>query len=126
MDAALTIAVASSIQAALFVAPVLVLLSYLIAPAPMDLRFTTLEVVAVGRSVRLMSLVAQDGESHWMEGVHLLAVYVILALAFYRLPGTAHEGGAPAQRRRSRLARAASPAWSPLCRRTRPHNVTTA
>jgi Ca2+:H+ antiporter len=87
MDAAITIAVGSSIQVALFVAPVLVFLSYLIAPAPMDLRFTTLEVVAVGLSVWVMSLVAQDGESHWMEGVQLLAVYTILGMAFYWLPG---------------------------------------
>jgi Ca2+:H+ antiporter len=86
MDAAITIAIGSSIQVALFVAPVLVLLSYVIAPAPMDLRFTTLEVVAVGISVWIMSLVAQDGESHWMEGVQLLAVYVILGMAFYWLP----------------------------------------
>ena len=86
MDAAITIAVGSSIQVALFVAPVLVFLSYVIAPTPMDLRFTTLEVVAVGISVWIMSLVAQDGESHWMEGVQLLAVYAILALAFYWLP----------------------------------------
>ena len=86
MDAAITIAVGSSIQVALFVAPVLVFLSYLIAPQPMDLRFTTLEVVAVGISVWIMSLIAQDGESHWMEGVQLLAVYIILALAFYWLP----------------------------------------
>jgi Ca2+:H+ antiporter len=87
MDAAITIAVGSSIQVALFVAPVLVFLSYFIAPTPMDLRFTTLEVVAVGISVWIMSLVAQDGESHWMEGVQLLAVYVILGLAFFWLPG---------------------------------------
>jgi Ca2+:H+ antiporter len=86
MDAAITIAVGSSIQIALFVAPVLVFLSYLIAPVPMDLRFTTLEVVAVGLCVWIMSLIAQDGESHWMEGVQLLAVYIILALAFYWLP----------------------------------------
>ena len=86
MDTAITIAVGSSIQVALFVAPVLVFLSYLIAPQPMDLRFTTLEVVAVGISVWIMSLIAQDGESHWMEGVQLLAVYVILGLAFYWLP----------------------------------------
>ena len=86
MDAAMTIAVGSSIQVALFVAPVLVLLSYVIAPAPMDLRFTTLEVVAVGISVWIMALIAQDGESHWMEGVQLLAVYLILALAFFWLP----------------------------------------
>ncbi len=86
MDAAITIAVGSSIQIALFVATLLVFLSYLIAPEPMDLRFTTLEVVAVGICVWIMSLIAQDGESHWMEGVQLLAVYVILALAFYWLP----------------------------------------
>jgi Ca2+:H+ antiporter len=86
MDTAITIAVGSSIQVALFVAPVLVFLSYLVAPEPMDLRFTTMEVVAVGISVWIMSLIAQDGESHWMEGVQLLAVYVILALAFYWLP----------------------------------------
>ena len=59
---------------------------YAIAPRPMDLRFTTLEVVAVGISVWIMTLVAQDGESHWMEGVQLLAVYAILALAFFWLP----------------------------------------
>ena len=86
MDAAITIAVGSSIQIALFIAPVLVFLSYLIAPEPMDLRFTTLEVVAVGICVWIMAIIAQDGESHWMEGVQLLAVYAILALAFYWLP----------------------------------------
>ncbi|HEY0970852.1 MAG TPA: calcium/proton exchanger [Gemmatimonadales bacterium] len=86
MDASLTIAVGSSIQIALFVAPLLVFLSYWIAPQPMDLLFTTLEVVAVGISVWIMSLVAQDGESNWMEGVLLLAVYIILAMAFYWLP----------------------------------------
>ncbi len=88
MDTAITIAVGSSIQVALFVAPVLVFLSYLIAPSPMDLRFTTLEVVAVGISVWIMSIVSQDGESHWMEGVQLLAVYIMLALAFFWLPTT--------------------------------------
>jgi len=86
MDAALTIAIGSSIQVALFVAPVLVFLSYWIAPQPMDLRFTVLEIVAVGLSAWIMSLVAQDGESHWMEGVLLLAVYLMLGMAFYWLP----------------------------------------
>ena len=90
MDAAITIAVGSSIQVALFVAPVLVFLSYFLAPRPMDLLFTTLEVVAVGISVWIMSIVAQDGESNWMEGVQLLGVYSILALAFYWLPGAVH------------------------------------
>lgn len=86
MDTAITIAVGSSIQVALFVAPVLVFLSYFVAPAPMDLRFTTLEVVAVGISVWIMSIVGQDGESNWMEGVLLLAVYLILGMAFWFLP----------------------------------------
>jgi Ca2+:H+ antiporter len=97
MDAAITIAVGSSIQVALFVAPTLVFLSYLLAPAPMDLRFTTLEVVAVGISVWIMALVAQDGESNWMEGVQLLAVYVILALAFFWLPDVSAEASGPAR-----------------------------
>ena len=86
MDAAITIAMGSSIQVALFVAPLLVFLSYVIGPQPMDLLFTTLEVVAVGISVLIMALIAGDGESHWMEGVQLLAVYLILAIAFYSLP----------------------------------------
>ena len=86
MDAALTIAIGSSIQVALFVAPVLVFVSYWIAPQPMDLRFSVFEIVAVGLSAWIISLVAQDGESHWMEGVLLLAVYLMLGMAFYWLP----------------------------------------
>jgi len=87
MDAAMAIAVGSSIQIALFVAPVLVFLSYLIAPRPMDLLFTTFEVVSVALSVLTISFIAHDGETHWMEGVQLLAVYMILGLAFFFLPG---------------------------------------
>jgi Ca2+:H+ antiporter len=87
MDAAIAIAVGSSTQIALFVAPVLLLLSYVIAPVPMDLRFTTFELVAIGLSVLAISFIAHDGETHWMEGVQLLAVYAVLALGFYFLPG---------------------------------------
>ncbi|HKP75284.1 MAG TPA: calcium/proton exchanger [Longimicrobiaceae bacterium] len=86
MDIAINIAVGSSIQVALFVAPVLVLLSYAIAPQPMDLIFTRLEVMAIAVSVLIMGYVAADGESHWMEGVQLLAVYAILGIAFFFLP----------------------------------------
>lgn len=86
MDTAINIAVGSSIQIALFVAPLLVFLSYLIGPRPMDLVFTTFEVVAVAIAVGIMAFISQDGETHWMEGVQLLAVYVILGLAFYFLP----------------------------------------
>jgi Ca2+:H+ antiporter len=88
MDAALAIAVGSSTQIALFVAPVLLFLSYLIAPAPMDLHFTTFELVAIGIAVLSVSFISHDGETHWMEGVQLLAVYMILVLGFFFLPGT--------------------------------------
>jgi Ca2+:H+ antiporter len=88
MDAALSIAVGSSTQIALLVAPVLLFLSYAIAPEPMDLHFTVFEVVAVGLAVVTMALIAHDGETHWMEGVQLLAVYVILVLGFYFLPAS--------------------------------------
>lgn len=86
MDGAINIAVGSSIQVALFVAPMLLFLSYFIAPRPMDLIFTSFEVLAVGVCVGIMALSAADGESHWMEGVQLLAVYIILGIAFYFLP----------------------------------------
>ncbi len=86
MDLAVNIAVGSSIQIALFVAPILVFISFFVGPAPMDLRFTGLEVVAVALSVGIMALVSLDGESHWMEGVQLIAVYVMLGIAFFFLP----------------------------------------
>jgi Ca2+:H+ antiporter len=86
MDAAIGIAVGSSTQIALFVAPVLVFLSYVIGPSPMDLLFSTFELVAIGLSVLSIGFIAHDGETHWMEGVQLLAVYAILCLGFYFLP----------------------------------------
>jgi Ca2+:H+ antiporter len=88
MDLAYNIAVGSSMQIALFVAPVLVFLSFALGK-PMDLIFTTFEVVAVGLGVAIVSLVAVDGESNWMEGVLLLAVYIIFAIAFFFLPAHA-------------------------------------
>ncbi len=86
MDLAMGIAIGSATQIALFAAPVLVLLSYVIGPTPMNLVFTTAEVVAVGVSVIIVGQVAEDGESNWLEGVQLLAVYLILAVMFYFLP----------------------------------------
>jgi Ca2+:H+ antiporter len=86
MDLAVTIAVGSSIQVALFVAPVLVFASMFIGPHPLDLHFTPMEVIGVLIAIAVTALVCQDGETHWMEGVLLLAVYAILALAFYHLP----------------------------------------
>ena len=71
---------------ALFVAPVLVLASLWIGPAPMDLLFGTGLVVAVLLSVLITSQVAGDGRSDWLKGVQLLAVYLILGLAFFFTP----------------------------------------
>jgi len=85
MDLAVNIAIGSSIQVALFVAPVLVFASYGLGK-PMDLVFSTFEVLAVTIAAGVATLVAMDGESNWMEGAQLLGVYVILALAFYFLP----------------------------------------
>jgi Ca2+:H+ antiporter len=86
MDATLAIAVGSSTQIALFVAPALVFLSYAVAPQPMDLLFTVYEIVAIALAVLSIAFIAHDGETHWMDGVQLLAVYIILALGFYFLP----------------------------------------
>jgi Ca2+:H+ antiporter len=87
MDAAIGIAVGSSTQIALFVAPALVFLSYAIAPQPMDLLFSTFELVAIGLSVVSIAFIAHDGETNWLEGLQLLAVYIILSLGFFFLPG---------------------------------------
>jgi Ca2+:H+ antiporter len=90
MDLAVNIAVGSSIQVALFVAPVLVFASMLMGyEYPMDLHFTLMELVAVVLAVGVVALVCQDGETHWMEGVMLLGVYIVMGLAFYHLPDTA-------------------------------------
>ncbi len=85
MDLSLQIAVGSSVQIALFVAPLLVFLSYVIGPRPMDLLFSPLEIVAVAISVLVVGQISDDGETHWMEGVLLLSVYIILGLAFFNL-----------------------------------------
>ena len=85
MDLAYGIAVGSSLQIALLVAPLLVFASYLFG-APLDLIFTPFEVAAVTISVLIVGFVAMDGESNWMEGVMLVGVYVMLAIAFFFLP----------------------------------------
>lgn len=77
MELALGIAVGSSLQIALFVAPVLVFASYLFSQ-PLDMIFTPFEVAAVTMSVVILGFVAMDGESHWMEGVMLLGIYAML------------------------------------------------
>ena len=86
MELAMGIAIGSSLQMALFVAPLLVILSHFIGPRPMDLVFTPAEVLAVFLSVLITSQIASDGESNWLEGLLLLAVYFIFAAVFYFLP----------------------------------------
>ena len=86
MDLALSIAIGSSVQVALFLAPVLVLASLLLGPAPMDLAFPAGLVLSVLLSVLITGQVAGDGRSDWLKGAQLLAVYLVLALTFYFLP----------------------------------------
>ena len=86
MELSMGIAIGSSLQIALFVAPVLVILSHFIGPAPMDLVFTPAEVLAVFTAVLITGQIASDGRTNWLEGVQLLAVYVILAMMFFFLP----------------------------------------
>ena len=82
MDLAVNIAVGSSAQIALFVAPILVLVSFVLGPSPMPLVFNGFELGAIVLAVLIANYVTSEGESTWFEGVQLLAVYVILALAF--------------------------------------------
>jgi len=86
MDLSLSIAIGSSIQVALFVAPFLVLMSLVLGPAPMDLAFPAGLVLIVLLSVLITGQVAGDGRSDWLKGVQLLAVYLVLGLAFFFLP----------------------------------------
>lgn len=93
MELSMGIAIGSSLQIALFVAPVLVIASHFIGPKPMDLVFTPAEVLAVFLAVLITGQIASDGESNWLEGVQLLAVYLILAVVFYALPEVSVAGG---------------------------------
>ena len=85
MTLAVEIAVGSSAQIALLVAPALVLYSFAIG-RPMTLLFNAFEITAIALSVLATSIVVTDGESNWVEGLQLLSVYLILALAFYFVP----------------------------------------
>jgi Ca2+:H+ antiporter len=83
MDLAVNIAIGSSAQIALFVAPVLVLLSFVVGDHPMALVFNGYELGALLFAVLIANLVTQDGESNWFEGVQLLSLYAVLGLVFY-------------------------------------------
>ena len=93
MDLALKIAVGSSTQIALFVAPLLVFVS-LAMGHPMTLIFNTFELVSIAFAVLIVAFISLDGQTHWMEGVLLLAAYAVIALAFYYIPTERPAAGA--------------------------------
>lgn len=90
MDLSVGIALGSCIQIALFVAPVLVLASYFIAPQPLDLAFNRAEIGSLSIAVLIGAMVCGDGQSNWYKGVQLITVYAIIALMFYFIPVLAH------------------------------------
>jgi Ca2+:H+ antiporter len=85
MSLSVEIAIASSLQIALFVAPLLVFVGLLVGH-PLTLVFNPLELIALIAGVLIAALVSADGESNWLEGAELLAIYIILALTFFLLP----------------------------------------
>lgn len=88
-DLTVGIAMGSSIQIALFVAPVLVLASYFIAPQPLELAFSRAEIGMLFLGVLIGALVAGDGHSNWYKGVQLMTVYAMIATLFYFMPEAA-------------------------------------
>ena len=84
IEFAMAVTSGSSLQVALFVAPVLVLLG-LVVGQPMDLVFQPLEIAAVGVAVAISALIALDGESNWLEGALLMLIYLIIAISFFEL-----------------------------------------
>ena len=91
MDLTLAVTLGASTQVALLVAPVLILTSHLMGMS-MDLLFTQFEVVAIAIAVIVAQTMTSDGESHWIEGVMMIAVYAMLGVGFYFLPGTGTGG----------------------------------
>jgi Ca2+:H+ antiporter len=90
LDLSLGIASASSIQIATFVAPVVVLFS--LTAHTMNLVFAPVEVAIFGLLVIVFTYIAQDGETNWLEGAQLLALYAMAAIIFYGLPGSVFSG----------------------------------
>ena len=85
MNLAMSIAIGSSSQIALFVAPVLVFAGWAMG-TPMSLVFTPFEIAGVALAVLILEMISSDGETTWFEGAELLAVYAILAVSFYFVP----------------------------------------
>jgi Ca2+:H+ antiporter len=90
VDLIIGIALGSSIQIALFVASVLVLVSYVVAPRPLELSFSRAEVGSLFLGVPLGTIVCGDGQSNWYKGVQLITVYAIIALMLYFVPELSH------------------------------------
>ena len=90
MDLTVGIALGSCIQIALFVAPVLVLASYVVAPNPLELSFGRAELGAMFLAILIGAMVSGDGRSNWYKGAQLTLVYAMIAILFYFLPETAH------------------------------------
>ena len=86
-DLSIGIAMGSSIQIALFIAPVLVFASYFVAPVPLELSFGRAEVGSLFIAVIVGAFVCSEGQSNWFKGVQLITVYLIFALMFYFMPG---------------------------------------
>jgi Ca2+:H+ antiporter len=86
MDLSVGIALGSCIQIALFVAPLLVLASYVIAPEPLNLAFNRAEIGSLFIAVLIGAMVCGDGQSNWYKGVQLITIYAIIALMFYLIP----------------------------------------
>jgi Ca2+:H+ antiporter len=86
MDLSVGIAAGSCIQIALFVAPLLVLASYFVAPQPLELAFGRAELGSLFIAVMIGAMVSGDGESNWYKGVQLITVYAIIAMMFYLMP----------------------------------------
>ena len=83
MDLSINIAIGSSAQIALFVAPVLVLVSFFLGPFPMPLVFNGLELGAIILAIIIANQVTHEGETTWFEGVQLLSVYLVLGIVFF-------------------------------------------
>lgn len=86
MDLSVGIAAGSCIQIALFVAPLLVLASYFVAPQPLELAFGRAEIGSLFIAVIIGALVSGDGQGNWYKGVQLITVYAIIAMMFYLMP----------------------------------------
>jgi Ca2+:H+ antiporter len=86
VDLTIGIALGSCVQIALFVAPILVLASYVVSPRPFLLAFSRVEIISMFLAVLIGVMVAGDGRSHWFKGVQLIVIYLVMAMMFYFLP----------------------------------------